>query len=338
MSQAAGPPADSELNRLNREVFEAFKNRQFQTAEMLADRVWEQMPEGTISTAVGIAAANKGALLTIRGRFEDAMEWQERADRIFGKVTADRLRGRLEVARAVTSFLNERQFSEEAPEQALQHVEAARPALGKDDFRLNWVEAEMMGHSPRAVHVQGSYMKYLGLIRACESSGDSLRLGWCEMRLGIVEGATGGHSEALKRYGRALEIFEAMKDSVGMGLAMRNMGLASRKKMMYDEAETILNQALVFSQKRGDTALSVKVLNDLSKLYMETGDFPRAAKTDQMVNTVLDSIGEDVRSGRSVDSLILDYHHLIRLRYASLLPYENDRFTGFYDQLVLEEK
>ena len=72
-----------------------------------------------------------------------------------------------------------------------------------------------------------------------------------------------------------------MKDSVGMGLAVRNMGLASRKKMVYDE--------------------------------------------------------EDVRSGRSVDSLLLDYHHLLRLRYASLLPYENDRFTGFYDQLVLEK-
>ena len=48
------------------------------------------------------------------------------------------------------------------------------------------------------------------------------------------------------------------------------------------------------------------------------------------------SIAEDLISCTVVDNVLFDFHGLLRLRYANLLPYDADMFEGFYDQLILD--
>ena len=277
------------------------------------------------SSGAGLAAANLAAVLTIHGRLEEALRWQDRAEEIFGREGSSALQGRLAVAQAVTLLL----AGEE--EGAWVSIRRARELLGEDDWGSAWAEAEVQSQSKDT----GGYMKYMELFKECHTRDDNTDVAHCAMRLGRIEGTTGGRQAALEYYTMALEILRAERDPSGIGLALRNVGLALRKLRQYPESEAAFREALDLAHNRGDRRLIVEILNDLSVLYAEMGDNARARDWDLEAEEALQSIAEDLKRGQLTDTVLLDFYRFLKVRYVNRAPYDTDLFVGFYDQLVL---
>ncbi|MBT3601604.1 MAG: tetratricopeptide repeat protein, partial [Candidatus Latescibacteria bacterium] len=224
------------------------------------------------------------------------------------------------------------------PTEALNLLTRAKDILGTEDLATKMVEAEINGYSSKAAHVTQSYMGYVHLLAACQKAGDSLRVGHCAMRLGRVDGATGGHGGALQNFERGARIFEALGDVRMHAWALRNMGHAQRKLGHYDVAQDVLEKALDLARKTKTQNLEIRVLNDLSRMAMERGHHDQAVSYEKGMDTVLRALQADIIAGRNRDSVMLDFYHLLKLRYASLLPYETDMYVGFYDQLIWANK
>lgn len=245
---------------------------------------------------------------------------------------------RLVVAQAIVAFMNGRRYGDGAPTEALDLLTRAKDILGKEDLAVKMVEAEISGYSSKANHVTQSYMGYMNLLAGCQKAGDSLRVGHCAMRLGRVDGTTGGHGGALRNFERAAHIFEAAGDQMMHAWALRNMGHAQRKLGHYDVAQALLMQALDLARQTETRGLEVRVLNDLSRMAMERGNFDVAVAYEKDLDAVLRNLQMAIDAEDTRDSVRLDFYHLLKLRYASLLPYETDLYVGFYDQLIWAEK
>lgn len=321
--QASGEWA-AQIDSLNQQAFRAFQSRDFRTAKTAARQAWALCGTDADGCDAGLAAANLAGVLTMYGRFEEALQWQDRAEEIFEREGNSTLQGRLAVARAVTRFL--------AEEEVTDSIARARELLGEDDWRLGYLEAGVQSHSSDAHRVQAGYA---GLLKACRASGDSAGVVLCAMHLGQVEGSTGGHRAALAYYTRALEILRSERDSSRIGLALRNIGLAHRKLRQYSESEAASQEAVGLARTQGDRRLVVEVLNDLSMLYVEMGEDARARDRDMETEKALRSIAEDLKRGRLTDTVLLDFYQLLNMRYLNRTSYDTDLFVGFYDQLML---
>jgi tetratricopeptide (TPR) repeat protein len=240
------------------------------------------------------------------------------------------VRGRLALARAVVFHLKGKE------KEALGSLDLARGLSGKDDFRLACVEAEVRSNSNDVEQAQAGYVKCQEMLNGCRARGDSSGVLVCAMRMGYLEGTTGGHEDALKYYTEALQIVRAWGDTSRMGVALRNIGLANRKLRQYPESEAAYREALDLARAAGNRGLAAGILNDLSMLYAEMGDEARAEATDREAEEALRSIADDLRQGKLRDTVLLDFYQGVKVRFANLLPYNTDLFAGFCDQLALE--
>ncbi|MDP6779483.1 MAG: tetratricopeptide repeat protein [Candidatus Latescibacteria bacterium] len=321
---------------LNRQAFQAFRRHDFAGADTAALKATRLASEGGEGVDTGIAAANLGAVRTMQGRLDDAVALQGRADSIFVQLGETRLRGRLAVARAVTAFLAEQRYSAAEPDDAIAVLDQAAKWLEPEDPDLACVRAEILCCSNQGPRVQEGYAAYTSLHRGCLASGDSAKAALIATRLGRTEGLTGGHLSALKFFAEAMKLQRARDDSSDMALALRNIGLAHRKVMRYEESEAALKEALSLAEMQQDRRRVVVVSNDLSLLYAEIGDNEKAREWDLKANEAMRAIVSDLDQGRLVDSVLFDFFQLVKMRYANIQPYTADLFEGFYDQLVLE--
>ena len=326
----------SRIDSLNRTAFEAFGSRNFRTTGAAARRAWDLCGGATDDVAAGIAAANVAAALTMHGRFREALEWQNRAKAIFVRTENPGLRGRLEAARAVTDFFLSQQYSPGEPEEALADIERAEALLGADDIRTARLKGMLLCCSNDPERAQAGYRSLKRLLEEYRTGGDGSLRAVCAMHLGRIEGTSSGHRAALDYYTEALDAMRAGRDSSGTGPALRNVGLARRSLGAYAEADAAFREALDLARERGDRRLTVVVLNDLSALYTEIGEHARAQAYDREAGAALAAIAEDLRQGRTDDTVLFDFYQLLKIRYASKLLYDLDLFPGFCDQLALE--
>ena len=326
--QAAEDPA-GRAEDLTRQAVRAFVERDFRAAETLARQAWDLCQAGTAGRQAGFAAANLGAALAVQGRLEEALEWQGRAEEVFAREGDALTQGRLALARAVVLYLK-------GEKGALASLDRARELLGKDDFRLTCIEAEVRGNSNDSEQAQAGYMKCLEMLNGCRARGDSSGVVMCAMRMGYLDGTTGGHEDALKYYTEALKIVRAWGDTSRMSVALRNIGLANRKLRQYPESEAAYREGLSLAGAAGQRAQAAEILNDLSMLYAEMGDEARAEATDREAEAALRSVADDLSQGRLKDTVLLDFYQGVKVRFANLLPYDADLFAGFCDQLTLE--
>ena len=327
--QAAEDPA-GRAEDLTRQAVRAFGERDFRAAETLARQAWDLCQAGTAGRQAGFAAANLGAALAVQGRLEEALEWQGRAEEVFAREGDALAQGRLALARAVVFYLKGKE------KEALASLDLARGLFGKDDFRLACVESEVRSSSNDGEQAQAGYVKCLEMLNVCRARGDSSGVAVCAMRMGYLEGTTGGHEDALKYYTEALQIVRVWGDTSRMGVALRNIGLANRKLRQYPESEVAYREGLSLAGAAGQRAQAAEILNDLSMLYAEMGDEARAEATDREAEAALRSVADDLSQGRQNDSVLLDFYRGIQVRFANLLPYDTDLFAGFCDQLALE--
>ena len=323
------------VDSLSGETARAFRNRDFAGADRLSRQAYSLSCRVGEARAAAVAAANRAAVLTIQGRFDEAVELQSFADSLLAAQEDGLLGGRLQAAKAVTHFLAARKYSDGETEEALVDLARASDLLDSDDLGLSLIKACVLGRSNRPTLSQQGYYSYRALLELCLASQDSARAAVCALHLGAIEGTSGGHKAALGFYGRASEIALARGDRRTRSRAMRNIGLAHRKLANYDESETALLEALELADQLADKQLQMIVLNDLGLLFNEVGRPAAAQEMDARAEVVLRSIAEGLRSGTLVDNVLYDFHGLLRLRYANLLPYGADMFQGFCDQLVL---
>ena len=336
----SGAPAQAldegavQVDSLNRKAFASFQTQDFRQAEAAALEAWNRSDPDALGA--GLAAANVAAVLAIKGQLDGALQWQGRAEGIFRRKRETGLLGRLAVARAVTHFLGSLKFSAGNAEDSLPDLKEARELLGEEDFRMARVEAQILCNSEQAEHAQAGYMAFVRLSATHEKDGNRMCGARCAVCMGHAEGKSGGHRSALQYYEKALEIYLAEGDSVGAGLALRNIGLARRKLRQYPESEAACRKALDMARGTENTRLEIEALNDLSLLYMEMGDEAGARSADREARAAVQAVAEAIRSGQLDDTVLLDFYQVLKIRYANLLPYSTEMFAGFCDQLALE--
>ena len=314
-------------NAFNRASVQAFRGRDFRAAEDYARQAWGLDSSGV--EGAGFAAANIGAALAVQGRLEEALQWQGRAEERFTRNGDPVTQGRLALARGVVLYLK-------GEKGALACLDRAGELLGKDDSGLASVEGTVRSNSNDGEQAQAGYMKCLEMLNKSRAGRDSSGVAVCAMRMGYLEGTTGGHEDALKNYTEALQIVRAWRDTSRMGVALRNVGLAHRKLRQYVESEAAYREALDLTRTARNQGVAAEVLNDLSMLYAEMGDEARAEATDREAEAALRSVADDLSHGRLNDTILLDFYRVVQVRFANLLPYDTDLFVGFCDQLALE--
>ena len=152
---------------LNVQMVQAFRSRSFDRAGVLAETAWDRYEPLKEGRQTGIAAANLGAIHAFYGRLDEATAWQDRAMDFFETAGDKEMLGKLAVARAVTAYIESRLFGNAEPDDAIVHMETARSLLG--DQAILHCEFELLLRSNQGNRAQSGYVKYIGLIRACEA-------------------------------------------------------------------------------------------------------------------------------------------------------------------------
>ncbi len=153
-------------NDLNAATAQAFHARSWEAARTLADSAWAVYEKSGDPARAAIAAANLGGVYAIYGRLEEAASFQEKAREFLGGTKNGVLVGKLARARAITAFLDSRQFGNMEPEKAIAEMGTALELL--EPSEVEPCHAEVLGQSGQGNRVQDGYIKYLGLISAVE--------------------------------------------------------------------------------------------------------------------------------------------------------------------------
>ncbi|MCZ6633195.1 MAG: hypothetical protein O7G87_07300, partial [bacterium] len=281
----------------------------------------------------GVAAANLGAIHAFYGRLDEATGWQDRAMGFFETAGDKEMLGKLAVARAVTAYIGSRQFGNAEPDDAIAHMETARSLLG--DQAILHCEFELLLRSNQGDRAQSGYVKYKGLIRACEAQGDSLTLAHCAARVGWLEGSSGGHDSAAQLYGRAYRIYTSNGLEDAALLAQRNIGIGQWKSGEPEAAIATLNAALKKAQSANDLRMRLMLSNDLAMVSAVAKAEDQAIAYDRQADAALEALSRALESDLLKDSVVFDFTLLLKMRYTGKATYVVDQFDGFYEYLAL---
>jgi tetratricopeptide (TPR) repeat protein len=310
----------SKAAEAGREAVAAFRQRDFSRAHERAERQWELAESQADRFQAGLAAANVAAVLAVSGRVDDALGWYETAADRLRAAGRTRALGRLAVARALA------QYARHEAERGERELARARELLGAD-WRLEYVASALRLWAD--MEAWQAYPRFEGLLERARQSGDQSRVTATLMALGWVGGD-------VRHYEEALRLFEARGDTRSVVLARVNLGVISLRSRELDRAETQLVKALDLARRVADPRLEFIAQNDLSIVYARAGAAARAREADLQAEALLGGTTEDLRQGRRQDTVLLDYYHLLRMRYLTRPILLVDPFPWLFDQLVLE--
>lgn len=308
----------------NRAAWQAFHRREFSQCERLASEAWRLAEADGDSVQSTFAAANLAAAVALRGRPDEALEWSRRAEERLGPQRLPLVRGRILVAQAI---LQKVRGEDEASRQAFQR---ARDVLGPEDWDLAFADALAQGYDWEDINA--AYQRLLGLSDRARGSGDPRRKARALWDLGWIERGTRG----VERFEEARGILASTGDAAALPLADHNIGALLLQADRLSEAEAAFERGLAAAREVGDRRLEVILLDDLSQLFSQKEDWPRAVAADLEVSARLAAIAEDVRQGRLDDSLLLDLRRLFKERYVYEPQVTVDLFLGLFYQLAVE--
>jgi len=315
-----GATQGSEADEAGREAAAAFRQRDFPRAHERAERQWELAESQGDRFQAGLAAANVAAALAFSGRLDEALGWYETAADRLRAAGRTRALGRLAVARALAQYMR---HDAESGERELAR---ARELLGVD-WRLEYVASALRLWAD--MELWQAYPRFEGLLERARQSGDTSRVAATLMALGWVGGD-------VRHFEEAIRLFEARGDTRSVVFARTNLGIIFLRSGELERAETELVEALDLARRVADPRLEFIVQNDLSVVYARAGAAARAREADLQAEAVLGGITEDLRQGRRQDTVLLDYYHLLRMRYLTRHIFLFDPFPWLFDQLVLE--
>ena len=323
-----GAEVENQIGDLNREAYRAFQLKDFGRVEELAARAWLLAEADGNRPQAGLAAANTAAVLAIMGRMKEALAWYEKASARLQETGRSRQRGRLAAARGAVLYLK---HDAELGERELQRAAAL---LGEDDWRLQFLATALQFWSdldfwPAFDHISE-------LAERARNSGDPGRITPVLMALGWLHASQGGGESAVELYGEAIRFFEERGDAASVALARRNIGVAYLRIGDLARAQAELEKALEEARRADNVRLEFVALNDLGIAYAQAGEAGRALKADLEAEEVIAGLADDLRQGRRADSLLVDFYHLLRMRYLTLPTLLLDPFPYLLDQLALD--
>jgi len=328
----ASPPSTAVEGRAvdaNQAAWEAFHQRDFPRCEQLAREAWQLAEADRDSLQAAVAAANLAAAVAMRGRLDEALEWSRRAEERLGPEPQPLVRGRILVAQAI---LQKVRGEDEASEQAFRR---AREALGPEDWSLAFADALAQGYDWN--DMDAAYRRLTALRDTARGSGDPKRAALALLDLGWIEGVGGGLG-AVRPFEEARSLFASSGQAAVLPIVDHNLGAVFLGADRLGEAQTAFERGLAAARAVHDRRLEVILLDDLSQLFSQKEDWPRAVAADREAGAHLAAIVEDVSQGRLDDSLLLDLRRLLKARYVhkpQLLP---DLFLGLFEQLAVEPR
>ena len=308
----------------NRAAWQAFQRREFSDCERLAREAWRLAEGDRDSLQSTFAAANLAAAVALRGRLDEALEWSRRAEERLGPQRLPLVRGRILVAQAI---LQKVRGEDEASRQAFQR---ARDALGPEDWDLAFADALAQGYDWEDLNA--AYQRLSGLGDRTRGSGDPKRTARALWDLGWMQRGVKG----VELFEEARAILVSAGDASALPLADHNIGALLLQADRLSDAETAFERGLAAAREAGDRRLEVILLDDLSQLFSQKEDWPRAVAADREASAHLSAIAEDVRQGRLEDSLLLDLRRLFKERYVYEPQMLVDLFLGLFYQLAVE--
>jgi hypothetical protein len=311
----------------NQAAWQAFRRRDFPECERLAREASKLAEADRDALQAAFAAANTAAAVAMRGRLDEGLEWSRRAETALGPAREPRVRGRILAAQAI---LQQVRGEDEASQQAFLR---ARKELGAEDWSLAFADALAKGYDWEDLATAFSSISVLR--DKARTSKEPKHAAAALLALGWVEGA-GGSIEAVKTFEEARAILVSIGETAALPMIDHNLGSVLLWADRLDEAQGVYERGLAAARAAGDRRLEVILLDDLSLVFSQKEDWPRAIASDREAGARLAAIAEDVRQGRLEDSLLLDLRRLFKARYTHKPQLLVDLFLGLFDQLAVE--
>lgn len=311
----------------NRAAWQAFQRRDFAECERLAREAWKTAEVDRDSRQAALAAANTAAAASMRGRLDEGLEWSRRAEEALGPGREPRLRGRILVAQAI---LRQARGEDEARAQAFL---AARKLLGEGDWPLEFADALARAYDWQDLNA--AFNRMSALRDQTRGSNEPKRAAMALLARGWVEGV-GGSLDAAKTFEEARALLVSAGEKDVLPTVDHNLGSVLLWNDRLDEARSVYERGLLAARAIGERRLEVILLDDLSLVFSQKEDWPRAIASDREAGARLAAIAEEVRQGRLEDSLLLDLRRLFKARYTHKPQMFIDLFLGLLDQLAVE--
>jgi hypothetical protein len=327
---AAGPlpaAAEARAREQNQAAWQAFHQKDFARCERLAREAWQLAESERELLQSAFAAANLAAAVAMRGRLDEGLEWSRRAQERLGPQQQPLVRGRILVAQAI---LRKVRGEDEASENAFVR---AREALGPEDWSLAFADALVKAYDWEDLTTANQ--RLAALRDRADGSAESKNRALALMVLGWIEGV-GGAAGAVKPFEEARAILVSTGQTAVLPLVDHNLGAILLWADRLGEAQAAFERGLAAARAVGDRRMEVILLDDLSHLFSQKEDWPRAVAADREAGARLAAIAEDVRQGRLEDSLLLDLRRLFKMRYTHKPQMLVDLFLGLFDQLAVE--
>ena len=308
-------------------AYEAFKREDFRRSEELARSVWQEAESGNDPVQAGLAAAQIGAALAIDGRIDDALEWYAEASTRLETAGEARAEGRVAVARALSHYLSK---DIEAGDRELAR---ARELLDADDWRIAYVDAAF--HLWAQLERDPALHDFENLVERSRDQ-EPTQLAAVLSCSAWIAGAWGETGRSVALYSETEKIYAELGDARAAALARRNGSVARLRSGNLDRASVSLRAAAEMARQASDLRLEFIVLNDLGVALAQAGDQPGAEEVDRQAESTLARLAEEIRQGRLQDTPMVDYYHLLRMRYLDKPGFVIDPFPWLLDQLAID--
>jgi tetratricopeptide (TPR) repeat protein len=317
-----------EAEQANREAYSAFQERNFAVALSRAQSARELAKAAGNQIQTAFAATNEAAALAMFGRWDDALPLYEGAASTFEKEGRALHRGRIAVALGIASYmLNDKDRGE-------REFELAAKLLGEDDWNLGFVKVSILLWAN--LDMWPAYTAFEKLRDRAREADDPKRLAAASVNLGWVIAGSGNDDAAVKVYEEAIALFKKMGDVYSIAIVRRNIGIAYLRVGKLEEAEHALMEALSAARRIENTRLEFAVLNDLGIAHAQAGRQKAAREADLEAEVALARVADGLRSQRLRDTPLIDYYHLLRMRYLTLPTLLIEPFNCVLDQLAVD--
>jgi hypothetical protein len=311
----------------NRRAWTSFRARDFAATETASREAWAAASSNGDARQAGVAAANLAAVLAMRGRLREALEWSGRAEERLVAAGARKPRGRLLAARALMHYAGG------ARGEGSKAFTQAETWLDKDDWPLAFARLTVgLYVDPSS---QTSYEGLQVLLKRAQDGQDRertlralLALGWAET---FFDPAT-----SVAHYREARDLAAAGADAELRAYAAHDLGVAHFRRGELGPAEAAFRAGLDEVGTSGDRHLQVVLHDDLSLLHAQKGDEAKAREEDRAEARLLAGLAEELRAGRIEDTVLLDFRQLSKTRYLNLPGVLFPLFHGVFDQLALD--
>ena len=131
-------------------------------------------------------------------------------------------------------------------------------------------------------------------LRALELGGESRQLrARAEQNLGILANIHGDFEEALTRYRRSLEAYQACDDEQGCAIAYHNLGMTSLDRREFDAAERFFHHSYEIARRAGDAYLEGLCLVNHAKVHVARERYEDALRNAEAALVVFDRVGAE---------------------------------------------